>query len=363
MKNVFHPYVADKIFIIVLAILLLLPSLRINHDKKSITENRILAPYPSFITKGNKINDKFGIEYDKWFSDRFFGRNELIKLYGLQKNDIKGNLKVLSEKDNWLFYKGENSLRNFANLDTLNDNQLQRAASYISDIDNWCKKHKKQFILVIAPDKNKIYGEHIEQIIKVVPDSESRAMKLVKYLKKNTDAKVLYLYDTLIANKSNGLLYFKNDTHWNNYGAYIGYVAIMKTLNIKPITYKSTSTKTNPHGDLTNMATNIPEDNETVYIFPNINKTYTCNSLETTKGIICTNKHYTTNKSLFTLHDSFSEALIQYYANTFKTVDTRWRYNIQKNDLQYIKKNADIVILEIVERDISVLSAQHFPKD
>ena len=259
----------------------------------------MLSQYPKLIADNNKLNNKFGIEYDKWFSDRFFGRNELIKLYGLQKHDIKENLKVLSEEDNWLFFKGDNSLRTFANLDILNDEQLQQVAFYISDIDNWCKKYKKQFILVIAPDKNKIYGEHIKQITKAFPDSKSRAVRLVEYLKNNTNANVLYLYDDLIAHKSNELLYFKNDTHWNSYGAYIGYVAIMKALHIKPITYKNTFTKTNPHGDLTNMATNIPEDNETLYKFPDIQNTYTCDILNETKDTICKNKNYKINKEDF----------------------------------------------------------------
>ena len=363
MKDIFKTSVIDKIFVVIVAIALLIPASRINHDEKSITENRMLAVRPELITSEHKINNKFGIEYDKWFSDRFRGRDTLIKLYGAQSSSA-GGLKVLVENDNWLFYTDENSLRNFANMDRLSTEQLQQAAAYISNFDNWCKQHNKQFILVIAPDKNKIYGEYITKVVKVYPDTQSRANQLVDYLHANTQANVLYLYDTLMTHKQDGLLYLKNDTHWNDYGAYIGYKAIMNALNIKPIQFTTTTTQTNPRGDLTKMAPNIPADNDTMYISPNITDTAKCTKDFPSVDIAtCTNKNYKTKKSMMTLHDSFSIALRQYYSNTFKTSMYKIAHAITHDDLEYIKNNVDVVILEIVERNVSLLSFQEFPKD
>ena len=353
----------DKLFLIILAIFLVIPLSHINHDEKSITENRMLAAYPALVTKDNAINTKYGIEYDKWFSDRFFGRDILIKLYGL-KSGCEDGLKVLVEKDNWLFYKDENSLRNFANLDILSPEQLQQTAKYLQDINDWCKKHNKKFLFVIAPDKNKIYGEHITKVMKVHPDSESRAVRLVEYLRNNTDVNVLYPYEQLVANKPRGFLYMKNDTHWNDFGAYIGYTEIMKALKLKPITYKTATQKTNPRGDLTGMAPNIPLDNETIYISPDIRNTATCdNEFPSTNDITCTNPNYKINKTMLTFRDSFAIALGRYYANTFKTIKYRNGNTVTKDDLKYIKDNVDIVISEIVERNVASLSSQQFPKD
>ena len=345
-----------------MAIFLLLPVMHINHNEKSDTENRALATRPNIIING-KINNKYGTEYDNWFSDRFFGRDILIKLYGT-KSGNKDSAKVLVEKDNWLFYKSENSLRNFANMDTLSNEQLQNTATYLSQIKNWCEKHNKKFLVVIAPDKNKIYGEHITKIIKKNPDSQSRAIQLTNYLKSNTDVNVIYLYDQMIANKKNGLLYMKNDTHWNDFGAYIGYTEIMKALKLEPIKYKTETLKTNPHGDLTNMAPGVPLDNETIYKFPDFPDNAVCNhDFSSTEDIICTNKKYTISKRMFTLRDSFSVALGRYYANTFQKIHYRSGYGLSSKDLDYIKNDFDIVILEIVERNIHSLSHHKFPKD
>lgn len=348
----------DKIFIVVLGVALLIPMSHINTDEKSATENRMLAARPKLFIP--ELNNKFGIEYDAWFSDRFFGRNQLIKLYSRQAG-ATGNVQVLVENDNWLFYKLGDSMRNFANIDKFTDEQLYQIQNYLTDINNWCKKHNKKFVFFIAPDKNKIYGEYITKVAKKYPDTESRSQQLVNWLRKNSDVPVVYPYDELHANKNIGLLYFKNDTHWNKLGAYIGYKTIMRALNITPIAYKNLVETKYPNGDLTNMNTALPPDNATIYNVPDIVETCPFATRDDTH---CENKHPAINASVFTYRDSFSIALGPYYTNTFKSVDSRWRADVRLVDLEYIKNNnIDIVIFEIVERNLSGLPYQKFPKD
>ena len=63
------------------------------------------------------------------------------------------------------------------------------------------------------------------------------------------------------------------------------------------------------------------------------------------------------------LRDSFTTSLLPYLNSTFKNNYFHWRYNITKEDLNFIKKNADIVILENVERLTPRIFEQEFPKD
>ena len=363
MGKIFNSSFIDKVFVAIVAVALLIPAMHINRDGKSITENRMLAVRPELITPEHKINSKFGVEYDKWFSDRFFGRDLLIKLYSSQGGST-GSLQVLVENDDWLFLRTSAALRGYANLDKFTDNELEQIKTYLVDIDDWCKKHNKKFVFFIAPDKNKIYGEHITKVIKKFPDSESRSKQLMDYLRENSNITAIYPYEELHANKHLGLLYLKNDTHWNALGAYFGYKEIMKALNISPLKYTKMKQITYPRSDLSNMAPNIPEDNSTIYSLPDIKKKYDDNCIFNSRDDThCTNKNYMVNKSVFTFRDSFSIELGQYYANTFKSVDFRWRVDMQKDDLEYIKDNIDIVILEIVERNLSGLPFQKFPKD
>lgn len=352
----------DKIFIAILGVLLLIPMSHINMDEKSMSENRTLAVRPTLFTDEHKLNNKFGVEYDKWFSDRFFGRGALIKIYNKQSG-VTGSLQVLAENDGWLFLKQSGSLRNFANMDRFTDEQLEQAKNYLTDINNWCKKHNKKFVFFIAPDKNKIYGEHITKVAKKHPDTASRSRQLMEYLHKNSDIVAIYPYDALHADKDIGLLYYKNDTHWNTLGAYTGYKLIMRALNITPIKYNKLNQEKYPTGDLTNMHAGLAMDNTTVYLLPAINMFEGACNFSAPQDTHCENTHPVVRASVFTYRDSFSIALGPWYLNTFQSVDFRWRADVRASDLEYIKQNADIVILEMVERNLSGLPYQKFPRD
>ncbi|MFQ6759866.1 MAG: DHHW family protein [Alphaproteobacteria bacterium] len=352
----------DKIFIAILGIALLIPASHINRADVSEHENRTLAAAPKLLQDNHKLNNKFGVEYDKWFSDRFFGRGALIKIYNKQSG-VTGSLQVLSEKDNWLFYKLGDSLRNFANMDRFTDTELESIKNYLTDINNWCKKHNKKFVFFIAPDKNKIYGEHITKVAKKHPDTASRSRQLIDYLHKNSDVVAIYPYDALHADKDIGLLYYKNDTHWNTLGAYTGYKLIMRALNITPIKYNKLNETKHPTGDLTNMHTGLMPDNTTVYLLPDINMFDGVCAFGVRDDTHCENTHPVVRASVFTYRDSFSIALGPWYLNTFQSVDFRWRTDVRVADLEYIKQNADIVILEMVERNLTGLPYQKFPRD
>lgn len=358
----------QKIFTFVFFALLLLPLLHINKADISTTENRTLAPVAKFIKDNNRFNKNFGRDFNNWFTDRFFGRDILLKLNNLsfvRGGVLKGNSKVLPDKNGWLFYVNDNSLKNFANVTKFSDQELQNAANYLSDINNWCKKHKKQFYVFIMPDKNKIYGEHITLVNKILSDDNNRTTQLLNYLKNNTTVKVIYPYDALIANKSNDLLYYKNDTHWNSLGGYTAYKYITKQMGVKNNIAVNQETETKSVGDLTNMMHGIPQDN-TIYkkIVPINNAICTSNTLDTHDFIHCDNPKYKDSRKLYALRDSYMNAFGIFLNNTFKATNYVWHYDIDKQDIDFIQKNnIDIVVLEIVERNTNSLTVSVFPKD
>ncbi len=360
----------DAIFVLLFGILICIPMLHISNAEKSEQENRMLAKSPDLFVDDD-INNKYGIQFNDWFNDRFFGRKHFIRLYShIKKSMSVDNDKVLQGKDDWLFYKGDKSLENFQNKNLFSDEQLKHFAEYLSDINNWAIKNGKSFYYVIAPDKNKIYGENITVLKKFRPDTDSRTNQLVKYLHTNTNVTVIYLYDVIMQNKDNGLLYYKNDTHWNDFGAYIGYQEIINQIKKKhkqiiPVVYTETDKNSHEYGDLTKMLGNSGKKDLTEYIHPIIKDNAKCKYKTDDKnqrnGFICYNKNKKLN--VFILRDSFFEAPVRYFNNTFNTVKYEWRYDITKDDLQYIKNNSDIIILEQVERFIPKLYNKSFPKE
>lgn len=350
-------------FLCIFFVLLFIPMLNISKSTISEKEKRALATYKGVFVDG-ALNASFGKDFESWFNDRFFGRKEFLDVYNFFNNFVNftaENDNVLLGEDNWLFHKWDNGIANYRNRYLLNDEQLSNIAAYLSAIDSWCRKYDKEFYYVIVPDKNKIYGEYFpKKYKKYRENSESSTVQLLKYLRENTRVKVLYLYDTMYANKQNGLLYFKNDTHWNRLGAYYAYRDIMKMVdpNNEQALYEAVEMiESSLHtGDLTNMYQGLEED-DTVYKFPKMPLEYSEIIIDDSTELY---KNSYGRKQLFLLRDSFAIDVLPFFALSFQRVTNKWRYFLIEEDLADIKENVDIVILEQVERHIPKLSQFKF---
>ena len=361
---------ADIVFLSIFFLSLFIPMSHISKEETSQNENRVLATYPSLLTE-NGLNIKFGKKFENWFNDRFFGRRFFLsaeeKLKGLIEPQ-RGNKKVLVGKDGWLFYKGGDGLNNFANKSDLSTRQLQKGLKYLTDINAWATAHNKKFYYLLIPDKNRVYGEYVQYIQKVRPDSYSIDNQWLNYIRENSSVNVTYLYDTLVQNKSKGTLYWKEDTHWNYFGAYIGFEELIKTLakdyDISPYVVTSWQDEVNPSKDLSRMYPYGYKDKTVKYkepVMTNRASICTTNKEEGVGVVLCRNpkKHL----KAFILHDSFSDCLMSYYAETFKEVKLVRRYDITAENLTDIAAHYDLIILENVARSIPKILNKTFPKD
>ena len=356
----------DIVFLCAFFALLFVPMLKINPADKSLQENRMLAKYPALFVS-NGLNLKFGSLFEKWFNDRFWGREWLIDLntFIISKfNGLQGNEKVLVGRDGWLFYKADNGINNYRNIDLFTEEELKKIAKYLSDIDGWSKKNGKKFYYMICPDKNKIYGEYFANVHKDNPDTKSRAFQLISYLKRYTQVSVIYPYDVLIKNKNKTLLYWKNDTHWTELGGYYGYVTLMKEINttfsVDIKKYDKLVSRYYPKGDLNKMYPIFPEDISTKYLVPNFIDTAKCDSnYRDRKDTRCYNHEGT--KKIVLFRDSFTSRMAPYLNSTFREVFYFWRYDIHESDLPFLKEHSDVIVLAHVERFIVKLKSLNFP--
>lgn len=354
------------VFVVVFFVLAALPALHISQEKESVKENRMLAKYPMYFTGGH-FNYEFGEQFDKWFNDRFFGRNELIYMYGkIVKNRKTNKSGIIFGKDGWLFMRGDGSLENFQNSIVLTPEQMQQGLDYLVALDKWCRQHNKKFYYVIVPGKGSIYGEYFDENIKKInDDSHSVARQFIEYIHSHSNIKVFYLYDALIAAKPDGLLYYKRDTHWNLYGGYIGYQELMRKIapenGLKPFDVYSWHEE-NHDGDLYEMYIDMPRDLDTLYKYPDITpikcKEFKREEKTKYKTKICDNSRG--HKNLFILHDSFERSMEPYILQTFNRTETVWKNYITNADLDNIKNNYDIVILENTERYTPQICTQKF---
>ena len=363
----------DIIFLALFFAMLFLPMLNISKSTASEQENRVLAPKPHLLHHNHKVNVQYGSAFERWYNDHFMGRREFIGLYRNVRMFLEpngGNDRILVGKDGWLFFKPNNGFENFANKTQLSKTELKNGLAYLQNIDDWCKKHNKKFYYFIAPDKHRIYGENYRLIKKTRSDKFGLAEQFVKYIRKNSDIKVIYPREKLLEHKKDGLMYFKDDTHWSALGGYYGYLELMneigKDFKIAPIEVTSWQKKVVQHhgSDLLKML-NKNNKEKVMYEIPQYSQKSKCSykdkyHVKKLGEVICQN---TDNKfSIYILRDSFFNTIIPYLADSFKDVRMEWKNSLGKKDLVDIEQNYDILVLENVERFTPRIFKQKFTK-
>lgn len=196
-------------------------------------ENRELAPVPKWNSATSIIR-----QCEAYVDDHFGFRPDLIRWNTILRIRLFGVApasSVIVGKDSWLFYHSEtlgdgNEIEDHMGLITLNDDALEKLRLRLEENSRKFSEKGIVYIPVIAPNKDTIYGEFL-------PDrynnkaSTSRLRQFLAYMKEHSSLKVLYLGNALEEAKENHPVYWATDSHWNSFGAYIGYREIMKRIS------------------------------------------------------------------------------------------------------------------------------------
>ena len=355
----------QKIFVFIVFMMLIFPLTKINMEDISQTENRTLAKFPE------KVDNEFSNKIELFINDRFRGRDKLLKISNTMEENMIGypiGKKAAIGKDGWIFYTGDNSILNFQNKILFTEFDLENVKNSILKKKEILAKRGIKYYVMIAPDKNRIYGECYIPFINKVNDC-GRAEQLVKFLREN-DIDIIYPKDVIEANKVNGNLYYKLDTHWNTYGAFLGYSVLMDEIikdsnsnnsinKLKIEDYRIITTEESG-GDLLGML-NITRETvdsslTTLKLEKNNDYKYQYIQNEGNKGVETINTAPLNNKRVYMLRDSFTNAMVPYISESFSHVKYNWTGDFNQVYPEIIQDNPDIVIQEIVERSIICLT-------
>lgn len=364
------------IYLILFFLIIILPIVKIDDNEIDKIENRKLALKPRLI-KNSLININYGKEIESWLNDHFYKRRKIISFYEKINNFIIGrieNERALVGKKKWIFYKGDNSIQNFQNMNLFTKVKLTDIQINLKKREEWLRKQNIKYYTFIAPDKNKIYGEYYPNYINQI-NSFGKAYQLRAYLKEK-NINIIYPYEELMKEKSKTLVYWKTDTHWNKYGGYIGYrklvdeikkdfpdIKIIKendlNIELKPfveiIKEESKNIELKPYGgDLLRMLSldsqNYENLNYKVVRLKNQNFDYIKN--EGRKGIVTKSPQ---KYKVLIFRDSFTVDMRMYISETFGEVEYIWSHNFNSYQEKIKEFKPDIVIHQVVERYIDVL--------
>lgn len=197
----------------------------------SMTERRKLAPRPALPHDWRSLA-ALPAEIDAYVDDHFGFRRDLIHWFnrirvtwfGVSTSSI-----VLVGSDGWLYQTGNPHLQDMRNALPFSDRALRRWADVLSAKHDWLSARGIDYLFVFAPNKHLAYPEHLPGSVKRVSE-RSRLDQLVDYLQRNTDVPVLDLRPALHQGRAVQRTYHKTDTHWNDFGAYVAYRAILDRL-------------------------------------------------------------------------------------------------------------------------------------
>ena len=231
MKNAHNKI--DSIFMILFGIILFIPMGKISNQDISVQENRRLAKYPHLFIN-NKLNEKFGPQFDIYFNDRFNGRDSFINIYNHIVSYI--NLKPYSRlsligKDGWMFGKIHNAVEMFQNNNLFSEKELHVIGENLVNFQKSAqKKGAKSVYFLLNNDKESIYGEFYPTDIKKLQET-SRLEQVLNYLHKHhPELKVLNFKNKFDELKKSETVFYKTGTHMNHIGSFYNYKFMMEEI-------------------------------------------------------------------------------------------------------------------------------------
>jgi alginate O-acetyltransferase complex protein AlgJ len=191
-------------------------------------EKRKLALFPSY--EGN-LKTYFA-SLDSWFSDNFGFRRRLIRLHnkwklGLFRHSASDD--VVLGSDGWLFFGGEGTLEYTRRVRVYSPQELTIWQAAFESRRKFAESRDARYLLVIAPNKEEIYSEHLPDWMKPPAGKERLAEQLLRAFE-GSALNRLDLHDTLMASREGELSYAVTDTHWNAVGALAATRAIFSAL-------------------------------------------------------------------------------------------------------------------------------------
>ncbi len=317
----------------------------------STSENRTLSDKPTLLSDDGSINLNFSTDVETYLSEHMGLRNSLISINNHIYYDIfnqSAEDDVIVGSNGWLYYS--QTLDDYLGRNVLSDKEIDCIVKVLALQQEYVESYGGQYVFTITPNKNTIYPENMPSRY-VKETTENNLSKLEKAL---ANSSVNYCNIKEALSSTDGILYHKKDTHWNNHGALVAYNTLLDFANVPHDDYYNVSFQSSKSwvGDLDNML--FPNTTNTDYQIDydiDFNYTYTSRlRTDNLDDINISTANENGSGSLLMFRDSFGRALLPFMAEAFNTAEfsRTFPYDLSKT-------SADLVVEELVERNIDTL--------
>lgn len=356
--------VLESAFIISFLAIICIPytynKLNLGLSKDNI-EKRELTKKPDF-----SFSKKYTKDFEEYFNENFGLRDKLIELGGRINVDIFNSSlnpeNAIFGNNNWLFYNKKAAYKSYSNSNLLDEAELTTFVNTLEKRKINNEKNEIKYFFSFWPNKHTIYSEFLPFSMRIQKkDSMSKADQIIEKSKSLKSLKIIDVRDALIKEKKKHQIYYKNDTHWNSYGAFLAYQDFFKkaftSIGIRPhdITDFDVNWVSHTQGDLIPLL-GMKENTNFVELKPVFKFKHgdIYKQVKTPKGlsertVITQNQLCNNNLKVVMFGDSFSINLIQFISLHFaEVIYLRSQYNQELVD----KLKPNIIIDAHVERSL-----------
>ena len=364
--------ISNLIMIIAFFLVLIFPPVYFEKVKDTIpqdtSENRKLAEKPEF---DSSTIISYSDDYESYYNDNLPFRGIIRNLW------TKFNFYILNEstttqvlvgknegskESTWLFYQENHDGNPIKEVQGVYDFTAEEVFQIEDAIDKNMEELAKRNIEVyytFIPNKATLYKEKLPDNITIF-DQDTRVDRLIKYLEDKNTKNIINLKNYLLEAKKNGQVYHKQDTHWNEFGAFVGYKAISQTIaKDSEINYNfevQFPEEKLSDLDLIQMSgiKDVLKDVEPKVIYQE-DVEFTGMVLQTENEIAITEcETAPVDKTIMIVGDSFRKAMIPYFAKNFKKVIFLHRCDYGPYMLDAYAP--DIIVCQFLERYVNTLA-------
>lgn len=336
------------------------------------SEKRSLSDRPVLIEDG-KVNADFTAQADRYLSEHFSFRGDLVNALNVIEAKVfatSGEEQVIIGRDGWLYFS--RTLADYTGSGRMTDRQVDELAAVLSLINEYAKSRGAAFLFFAAPNKNTIYPEYMPARY-IRTDEPTNLKRLTSKLA--GEEWYLNLRDVLeadaghadvtsheaqageteAAKDAGNFLYLTRDTHWNAKGALLCYEAATRRLGNEALSFSQAgqSVENTLRGDLDTMLfPRMKRLSEQVICNYDFSYEYV-SRYRSEEDIRIETAHPAGGGSLLMFRDSFTNALLPYFAETFSKASFRRDVPYRLDALE--DGSYTDVIIEIVERNLATL--------
>lgn len=357
--------ITQRIYMVILTILLLIPVVlyavigKYLDSSTADKENRVMTEMP---TLANTQISEFPTLFDAYMNDNLPYKNYLVTINSMADyylfNTSSSDDVIVGDKG-WLFYVGhenndEDPLADYEGTNLYSIDELEIIAENMTNARDFLASQGKEFVVTIIPNKSRVYSEYMPDMCGDV-SQECRLNQVYQYLSDNTDLTIVSPYNDIVSYKEahpETQLYFKYDTHWNNFGAYVAAQSISRVWgfempDLDTVEQVYVDSDTYDLARMINLGDYLKEDAPiaTAYSGHMARVEIQSDGMSFTGTV---DQGTADARKLYIIGDSFSALLFPYLACHFNSSKSDMYYNYNYSSLE--SYDPDVVVFECVER-------------